>query len=126
MGFRYLLFHIFIHVFLVASIFFVFQLNLLNLFLILLSSAVIDIDHTPFIAKHGFVHWFKTAWKSDERRKYPLHNFQAIILSLFGSFLIFYPELFGLGICSLSTALHLLWDFLEDIIILKVGTEHWR
>lgn len=127
MGVGYLLFHGFVHLLIIALIFYVFQLDYLNLFLVFLTSALVDADHLPFIKKYGWKHWFKIAWKTHEPRGYPLHNIFILAIFLVVSLLILilYPQFFILGILLLSVALHLVWDLFEDVVIFKMGIKHW-
>lgn len=121
----YFLFHGFVHMLLVTLIFFVFELDFLGLIFIFLASALMDADHLPFIRKKGVSNWTK-AWGSHAVKAYPLHNFLTLLFFSVGSLLIFNPSLFIIGVCSLSITLHLLWDFIEDVLIFKMGDKHWR
>ncbi len=123
--FSYFLFHGLIHLFLIGMISIIFQLNLFQTFLAFLASAAIDADHLPFIKKKGVNYWIKI-WGSHIIKSYPLHNFLVLITFLIASLFVFDPELFIVGICSLSVVLHLLWDLIEDAIILKMGIKHWK
>jgi hypothetical protein len=86
---------------------------------------LIDIDHIPFIKKHGINSWVKT-WSSHLPKAYFLHNFATIFIFSIGSFLILIPKLFRLGIFFLAIVAHLLWDLFEDAIIFKIGIDHWK
>lgn len=128
MNSRYLLYflsHGLIHLLLVALISFVFRLGLSGLLLVFLSSAFIDADHLPFIKKRGINGWVKS-WGSHVVKPYPLHNFFTLFLFSMASLFVFDSCLFIIGICSLSVTLHLLWDFIEDVFIFKMGDKHWR
>jgi len=125
MEFKYFLFHGAIHLLFVALIFVIFDLNLRGLILVFLSSVLIDADHLPFIKKKGVNYWIKV-WRSHIVKSYPLHNFLTLFIFSIGSLLIFDPEFFIIGVCSLSVTLHLLWDFIEDAFILKMGISHWK
>jgi len=120
----YFLSHGLVHLLLVALIFFVFRLGLSGLILVFLSSAIIDADHLPFIKKRG-VNWWVKDWGSHAAKSFPLHNFFTMLLFSTTSLLVFIPCLFIIGICSLSITLHLLWDFIEDVFIFKMGDKHW-
>lgn len=126
MGIKYLLFHSLFHLFLIAIIYFVFQLDLLGLVAVFLVSAFIDADHLPFLKRHGLRYWFKISWKTHEPRKYPLHNFLTIVIFSAASFLVLSEKYFFIGILSLSAALHLWFDFLEDVLIFDMGIKHWK
>lgn len=121
----YFLFHASIHLFLVGIIFIAFQLSTSQLILVFLASAVVDADHLPFIKKKGIKYYAKV-WGSHIVKAYPLHNFLVLIISFMASLFILDPELFIVGICFLSAALHLLWDLLEDALIFKMGIKHWK
>lgn len=124
MGLKFALFHIFIHLVAVVGIYTVFNLNWFYFFLILLASAIIDLDHLPLLIKRGFNYWYRISWLSQKQQSYPLHNFLAIFIFFLGSFLIF--SNFFIGICFLSIFLHLFWDFFKDVFILKMGLNHWK
>lgn len=125
MGFKYFLFHSFVHLFLIELIYFTFDLNIYQLFLIFFFSVIIDVDHLPFIMSHGIKYWFKISWDTHEPRAYPLHKFLIIVIFSVGAFLVLLPQFFIFGVCSLSVSLHLLWDLFEDAIIFKMGVKHW-
>ena len=121
----YFLFHSLIHLLSIGVIFIVFQLNLQQLILIFLASAAIDADHLPFIKKKGVRYWMKVHG-SHIIKSYPLHNFLALIIFFIASLFVLDPELFIIGICSLSVALHLLWDLVEDAFVFGMGIKHWN
>jgi hypothetical protein len=124
MGLKFSLAHISVHVLTAAGISIYFNLNLLYFFLVLVASEIIDLDHLPLLFKRGFGHWYKISWASQKQQSYPLHNILVIFISFLGSFMI-YQNLF-LGIFFLAIFLHLLWDFFEDVLILKMGLNHWK
>jgi len=124
MGLKFSLAHILAHVLIAVGVSVVFNLNLFYFFLVLIISAAIDLDHLPLLIKHGFRYWYKISWVSQKQQSYPLHNFLVIFISFLGSFLI-YQNLFW-GIIFLAIFLHLLWDFFEDVFILKMGLNHWK
>jgi hypothetical protein len=115
-----------VHLLVPAGLYFVFNLNLLELVLVLIATLIIDLDHMPFVIRRGFGYWFKTSWVRPSSRKYPLHNFLSLAVFFILSLLILEPKFFILGACFLSIALHLLWDFLEDVFIFRLGIEHWK
>lgn len=123
--YSYFLSHGLVHLFFVGLISIIFQLSLLQILLVFLASAAIDADHLPFIKKKGVNYWMKV-WGSHIIKVYPLHNFLVLIIFLIASFFILDPELFIVGICSLSVALHLSWDLIEDAVIFKMGIKHWE
>ncbi|MDI6798911.1 MAG: hypothetical protein QMD12_02870 [Candidatus Aenigmarchaeota archaeon] len=125
MSFKYFLFHGSAHLLFIALIYFVFKLSWLGLLLVFFSATIIDADHLPFIKRKGIKNWIRV-WRSHIPKSYPLHNFLTILIFFIASFLIFNKESFILGICSLSAALHLIWDFVEDVFIFKIGIKHWK
>jgi hypothetical protein len=124
MALRFALFHILVHLTIITSIFIAFNLSSFYFFVVLFASAIIDLDHLPFLIKHGFKHWYKISFKSQKQQAYPLHNLLMIFISFLGSFLIF--SNFFIGICFLSVFLHLFWDFFGDVFILKMNFDHWK
>jgi hypothetical protein len=124
MALKFALLHIFIHLAIVVAIFIAFSLNSFYFFVVLFASAIIDLDHLPFLIKHGFKHWYKISFKLQKQQAYPFHNFLIIFISFLGSFLIL--SNFFIGICFLSIFLHLFWDFFGDVFILKMNFDHWK
>lgn len=106
--------------------YFIFRLNFFEFFLVLVAAGIIDIDHLPRIKKIGLIDWAKKSMNFHIPRKYPMHNFLTIFIFLSLSLFIFYPKFFLLGICFLVIALHLLWDFCEDIFIFRMRIKHWK
>lgn len=125
MSFKYFLSHGIVHLFLVGLLFIIFKLDLFGLLLVFFSSVLIDIDHLPFIKKKGVNYWIKV-WRSHIVKSYPLHNFLTLFIFSIGSLLIFDQDLFIIGVCFLSATLHLLWDFIEDAFMFKMGISHWK
>jgi hypothetical protein len=122
--FSYLLFHGSVHLFLILLIYFLFRLDLTQLAVIFIAGAVVDIDHLPFIRQKGVKYWAKV-WGNHIIKSYPLHNFTMIAIFSIGSLFVLDSQLFIVGACSLSAALHLFWDLIEDAVIFRMGIKHW-
>jgi hypothetical protein len=120
----YLTFHASLHLFFVILIYLLLRLDFVQLLLVLLASAAVDLDHLPFIRKKGVKYWVKV-WGNHIIKSYPLHNFTMIVIFSIGSLFAFDQQLFLIGICSLSAALHLIWDLIEDVLIFRMGFRHW-
>jgi len=128
MAHRYALFHVAVHMLLVLAVYFAFQLNYFNFFILLLGTAVIDLDHLPLLLKKGiggYLH-LRNVRELGKPRKYFLHNFVVMPTFLISSVLAYYPQYFVFGIFSLGAASHLLWDFFEDVAVFKMGINHWK
>jgi len=125
---KYPLFHIAVHLMIILAIFYAFQLNALNFFVLLLGTAFVDLDHLPLWLKRGIrgYLYLRNVKELGKPRKYLLHNFVVMPTFLICSSLVFYPQYFIFGVFSLGIASHLLWDFAEDILIFKMGINHWK
>lgn len=126
MGLKYAIFHWSFHLFFVILISLVFKLDFFNFLLAFLAAGFIDIDHMSKIKKLGLIGWAKKSMEFHIPRKYPLHNFLFLFILFILSFLVLFDQLFSLGIIFLSMFCHLLFDFLEDVLIFRMGTRHWK
>jgi len=128
MSYKYALFHTSVHVLLALAIYFVFQLNAFNFFVMLLGTALIDLDHIPLLFRKGMMGYLyiRTVIEFRKPRKYFLHNLVVLPTFLICSILAFYQQYFVFGIFSLGAASHLIWDFFEDVVIFKMGIKHWK
>jgi hypothetical protein len=124
MGMKFFLLHGTVHFLIALTISIVFKLDWFYFFLVLFFSAVVDLDHLPILFKRGFNYWYKISWKAQRHQAYPLHNFLIVFISFLGSFFIL--KNFLVGIFFLSVFLHLVWDLLRDIFILKMNINHWN
>jgi hypothetical protein len=126
MSLAYAAIHWFFHFLPVIFLYSSFKFSSSQLFAMLLSVAIIDIDHLPRIRELGWKKWLKESTNFRAPRKYCLHNLFSLSLFSVLSLLILDKKYFLFGICSLLIALHLLWDFLEDVFIFKMGYKHWK
>ena len=126
MGLARAFFHSLVHLSLALFVFFLFSLRSEHLLLVLLASALIDLDHLPLFLRKGINYWIEISWKRQKPQAYPLHNFITMSLFLALSSFIFVQPLFLVGILSLCIFLHLAWDLFEDVFIFKIGIEHWK
>jgi len=123
----YIAFHTSIHLLLLLSLYFIFKLNFIGFTIALIGTAIIDADHLFLVKNQGIIGYLslRSAKEFRKPRKYFFHN-----IYLLATFVLFTPfllsqESFLIGIFALSVFLHLFWDFLEDALILHVGTKHW-
>jgi len=99
-----------------------FKGNFLDVFLVLVISSLIDLDHLFVLKKFGFK---KYIW-TEKRLIAPLHNFfflsvLAILSAFFG---LFASKI--LGIIIFSVVLHIIWDIAEDVLIFKTSFRRWE
>jgi len=103
-------------------------LNAFNFLVAFLGTIIIDIDHLSLVLRAGIKKYFRLRGTIElgKPRKYALHNipilFSSIALSLI--FLIF--QSLSLFAFFLFIFLHLLFDFLEDAVIFRMGIKHWK
>ncbi len=127
MGLKYSFVHTAVHLLLIALVYFVFKLDWFSLITAFVGGTIIDLDHIPIWRKRGIIGYLylRGVKEFGKPRKYPLHNLLVLLLSTISSLLIF-TQFFILGIFSLALALHLWFDLLEDIIIFRLNTKHWK
>lgn len=125
---KYALFHIAVHLLMVIAFYFAFQLNAFNLIALLVGVALVDLDHLPLLFKKGIKSYFYLRGVKERGmpRKYFLHNLVVMPTFLICSVLVFYPQYFTFGIFSLGIASHSIWDFAEDVLIFRMGINHWK
>lgn len=123
----YGIFHWIVHLVLSAGLvllsgFNVFSNSLLfNVIFVFLFSSLIDLDHISKLRKLGA----KDVIKAEKIIPDPLHNF--FILFVFSALsaisAIFFSRI--AAVLLLSIALHISWDFFEDIAIFKIDAQRW-
>lgn len=130
-GKRYAALHSAMHLVLAGLLYFAVQpdlsLDMEKLATIALGTMIVDLDHMPLWRERGIRGYLKLRSMEEfgKPRRYALHNFFFLIGSLGGSLLIMISDFFLLGLFSASFALHLIWDFSEDIMIFDMGYGHW-
>lgn len=128
MGLKYAAIHMSIHFLTPVAIAYFFNLNLFQFAIALAGALILDIDHYFLVLRHGIKGAFSAVVLHGygKIRKYPLHNFITIAITALGSFLVSQPTFFLVGIFSLGAFMHLLWDFLEDVLIFRVKPDNWK
>jgi hypothetical protein len=123
----YVIFHTSIHLLPLIFLYFIFKLDFIGFLTALIGTTIIDVDHIFLVKKRGIAGYLflRSGREFGKPRKYFLHN-----IYLLAAFALFTPfvlsrESFLIGILALSIFLHLLWDFLEDLLILHAGAKHW-
>jgi hypothetical protein len=130
-GYNYAILHWAMHWVVAGFLYFAVQpdltLNMWKALPIVLGTIVIDLDHFSLWRKEGIRGYLKlrSIEEFGKPRRYPMHNFFFIIGSLGGSMLLMIRDFFPFGLFSAAVALHLLWDFAEDILIFGMGYGHW-
>jgi len=96
--------------------------NVVDYFVIIVISSLIDLDHLPTLKKFGS----KKYLLAQKRFPSPLHNFFFLcffsIASAFTS--IFISK--AIGILIFSIVLHMLWDISEDVLIFRTSYRRWE
>jgi len=79
------------------------------------------------IRKHGIFGtiWLRAVTEFKKPRKYFMHNIYFVFLLFLLVLVSFHFKFFAWKI-FLAILIHLLWDLFEDVIIFKMGIEHWR
>jgi inner membrane protein len=128
MKYRYSMIHGFIHLSIFLFTCFILRLNILNFFIALLGTAIVDLDHLPLILRTGIKKYFRLRGTVElgKPREYKLHNLPILFSSLVVSLLFYFSDNFISFVFFLSMFLHLLFDFLEDSAIIRMGIKHWK
>jgi len=86
-----------------------------------LGGVLIDTDHVPTLSKNGVRGYLYRRVVLDryKPRKYKLHNFPVLFVSLTLSFFMLSSLTFYLGVFFLSMTVHLLFDLFEDVILYR-------
>jgi hypothetical protein len=126
-GLKYAFFHWFVHLLLAFTLAALVASNFSEYFLIFLFTFLIDLDHMPLIRKHGIFGtiWLRAVTEFKKPRKYFMHNIYFVFLLFLLVLVSFHFKFFAWKI-FLAILIHLLWDLFEDVIIFKMGIEHWR
>ena len=130
-GNTYAVLHAAMHLVAAGLLYLIFQpnlsINLTKLIPIALGTVVVDLDHIPLWIEKGLRGYLKLRSMEEfgKPRRYAIHNFFFLIGSLGGCLFLMLPETIPLGLFSAAFAIHLIWDFLEDIVIFDMGYGHW-
>ena len=130
-GYNYAAIHVFIHLIFAGLLYYAVQpdlaTNYVKLALIVIGTAAVDVDHIPLWRDKGLKGYLemRSIEEFGKPRKYGLHNLTILVISLGGSILIIIGDYFFIGLLSSAVALHLLWDFIEDVLFFKMGYKHW-
>jgi hypothetical protein len=96
--------------------------NILDHFLVIVISSLIDLDHLPVFKRFGF----ERALFAQKRLVSPLHNFLFLssisILSAISA--MFFSK--TIAVILFSVALHMLWDIFEDVVVFKTSFRRWE
>lgn len=129
--YSYAIVHISVHLALAGLLYFAVQpdltLDFTKLFLIGLGTVAVDLDHVLLWKERGIKGYLRlrTLVEYGKPRRYKFHNLLFLFSAFGGSLLILVYEYFFIGLFFAAVALHLLWDFLEDMVIFKMGYGHW-
>lgn len=127
----YVIVHISVHLALAGLLYFAVQpdltLDFTRLFLIGLGTVAVDLDHVLLWKERGIKGYLRlrTLVEYGKPRRYKFHNLLFLFSAFGGSLLMLVYEYFFIGLFFAAVALHLLWDFLEDMVIFKMGYGHW-
>lgn len=130
-GYNYALVHVAVHVALAALLYFAVQPSLAfdlgKVAAVAIGTAALDLDHVPLWMDVGIRGYLKlrTMEEYGKPRKYQLHNLMVLFVALGGSLLVALDEFFLVGLFFAAVALHIAWDFLEDVAVFRMGYRHW-
>jgi hypothetical protein len=95
--------------------------------LIFLFTFLIDVDHLQLIRKYEILGtlWLRATIEFKKPRRYFLHNIYLIAFLLISALISYFLNFFAWKI-FLAIFLHLSWDLFEDVVIFKMGIEHWK
>jgi hypothetical protein len=130
-GRPYIFIHLGVHLLLSGLMYFVLvpdlRIDPVKIAIIVLGTGIVDLDHIKLWKDVGIRGYLKL--RSEEEfgiaRKYPLHNLMLMFVAFGGSLLLLVNEYSPVGIFFGSVALHLFWDFFEDVAIFRTGYRHW-
>ena len=96
--------------------------NLIDFFIVIVISSLIDLDHMPVLRKFGARKYIL----AQKRLVSPLHNF--FFLSVFAVASAFSAIFISkvLAVLIFALVLHLLWDIVEDVVIFKTPFRRWE
>src|SRR3989304_8948786 len=96
--------------------------NVLDSFVVIVVSSLIDFDHLFVLKKFGFK---KYIW-AEKRLVAPLHNFFFLsVLSIAAAFIGMFISKY-IGVLILAVILHVIWDIFEDVVIFKTSFRRWE
>lgn len=96
--------------------------NIVDHFIVIVISSLIDLDHLPILKKFGFRRYLF----AEKRIVTPLHNFFVLsVLAIISALsAIFISK--ALAVVIFSVALHLIWDMIEDVFIFRTTFRRWE
>lgn len=130
-GYNYALIHIAVHILIAGLLYFAVQPDLsidyTKFAIIALGTAVVDLDHVALWKERGIKGYLelRSIEEFGKARKYKFHNLMVLFGTFGGSLLVLVYDYFLIGLFFVAVAVHLLWDFFEDIVIFKMGYGHW-
>lgn len=129
--YNYVFVHVAVHLAMAAALYFAISpsltLDVWKAAAVALGTAVLDLDHVPLWLKVGIPGYLqlRTVEEYGKPRRYALHNLMVFFAVLGGSLLMALSEYFLVGLFFAAVALHIAWDFLEDVAIFKTGYGNW-
>lgn len=112
--------HEVLHLLQVLFLFNLLKDDLLAWLFAILGAFIIDLDHLPLIRRLGlkkFI-YLRTKIEAKKARKYALHNFFMLGITLIGSIFILSQWTFYFGIFFLSAFLHLVIDLVYSSVLI--------
>lgn len=99
-----------------------FRGNIVDQFIVIVISSLIDLDHLFILKKFGFKRYI---W-AEKRVVAPLHNFFVLaVLSVITAFsAIFVSKI--VSVILFAVVLHIIWDMIEDVFIFRTSFRKWE
>ncbi len=129
-GYNYAAVHMMVHLLLAAVLYFAvqgFSIDYVKLAVVAVGTAIVDIDHVILWKEKGIRGYLqlRSVEEYGKPRRYMLHNLISIFALLGGSTLMVVNSYFLVGLFFAAALVHMLWDFLEDILVFRMGYGHW-
>lgn len=129
-GYNYAAVHMMVHLLLAAALYFAvqgFSIDYVKLAVVAVGTAIVDIDHVILWKEKGIRGYLqlRSVEEYGKPRRYMLHNLISIFALLGGSTLMVVNSYFLVGLFFAAALVHMLWDFLEDILVFRMGYGHW-
>lgn len=122
MGYAYGVFHWAVHFLLAFVLAILLDLNRSGYLLVFSATVFVDLDHVPAMLRDGI----KNILSFDKAMKFPLHNLYFLGFCFVLSIILLIDSFLFLGSVFAAVALHMVWDLAEDMIIFKMGMNHWK
>lgn len=130
-GYNYAAIHVIVHLVVAFLLYLCVQpdlsLDVMTLIAIAFGTAVVDLDHVFLWKDIGIRDYLKlrSVEEYGKPRRYKFHNFMVMCGLFGGSLLVLVNDYYLIGLVFVAALLHMLWDFIEDIAVFRMGYGHW-